>query len=161
MKKIQYLSEQKIYPYFMFGSIVGAAVTIALLIYLAVDFAAIELGMRISILACIPALLILVYMTWLLRKNSRARQMQYEKLKNNGLSAKGRVVKVKVLEAETESTDKTERSTLEYYALVEYFDEYQRETRKKWTPELTGAPENGAFCRVYYDSNENIYVSFE
>lgn len=85
----------------------------------------------------------------------------YQELQNHGESIDGFIVDTRTVEVDTESNDRTERSTLEHYARIEYYDVFQNSTVQKWTQELTSLPLKMTRYSVFYDEQGDFHVSFD
>lgn len=160
-KPIRYVEEKKLYPYFIAADICGLVVVCMMLRYLFLNAAVLSREKQFAIWMCLPGLGLLLWITFRMIQNSRRKMSVYQELRSHGESSEGTIVETKTVEVETESNDRTERSTLEHYALIEYYDIFQNSMIQKWTPELTGIPQEKADCRVFYNEKGDFYVSFD
>ncbi len=159
-KQIKYSAERKFSILFIIVFIGCSFLIGPLLLNLVLNFDSLESKEKFIIILCIPWLGLVAWVTLRLRKKEQDRKLFYKKIQTNGIKTIGKVVDVRIDEIETESNDSTERSTLEYYAKVEYFNNFHNKTVQIWTPELTGIPEIGEECQIFYDEQGNFYTKF-
>lgn len=159
-RKIQYQQERKLSTFFFLAVVLAGIIVVAMIFRLFLNFESLTWKEKIVILLCIPWLGIISWIALKIRKKEQSVESFYSLIRKKGVQVKGKVVKVRIDEIETESNDSTERSTLEYYALIEYYDTFHNMTVQNWTPELTGSPMVSETCQVFYDESGNFYVLF-